>query len=419
MTIDESGLTGAATQPQLHQPLGLAVLLRAGLAGTDLTPLGQSLLELTERHDDPYALLDLSLVLQIKQQRDAALAVQDLALRLRRHYRLKDATTAPPLRLLVLKAPGDLQANTPIECVLEGADDLQLEVLYLTGEPLADTTLPEHDLIFVAPSASDENAGVLAQMASLVQGSERRVLNRPERIGSTLRETAYALLGEAPGLCMAHTVRVPRAQLLDAAAGAFEPSSLVKGDYPFIVRPVGSHAGQGLVRVADRAELARYLEDHTAEEYYLAPFIDYSDADGLFRKYRIVLIEGRPFLCHMGISSHWMVHYPYPEMLAHPERRAEEAQMMATLDEDFARRHDQALRAIAEATGLDYVGFDCAETRDGRLLVFELATALVIHDMDDPQTFPYKRPQMHRVFAAFHAMLRRAAQRPEQGNATA
>lgn len=411
MNTDEPGLTGSALPP--YRPLGLAVLLRAGLAGTDLTPLGQRLLERTQQHDDPDALLDLSLVLQLKHQKPSALSVQALALRLRRHYRLKEASSTPPLRLLVLKAPGDLQANTPIECLLEGADDLQLEVLYLTGEPLTDTTLPEHDLIFVAPSASDENASVLAQMARLVQNSGRPVLNRPERIGTTLRETAYALLGETPGICMAHTVRMPRARLLEAAAGSLEPSSLVKGNYPFIVRPVGSHAGQGLARVADRAELARYLEDSGAEEYYLAPFIDYSDADGLFRKYRIVLIEGRPFLCHMGISSHWMVHYPYPEMLAHPERRAEEARMMATLDEDFARRHGQALRAIAETTGLDYVGFDCAETRDGRLLVFEFATALVIHDMDDPQAFPYKLSQMHRTFAAFHAMLRRAAQRPE------
>ena len=104
-----------------------------------------------------------------------------------------------------------------------------------------------------------------------------------------------------------------------------------------------------------------------------------------------------------------MVHYPYPEMIAHPERREEEASLMASFDSTFAVRHRDALQSVADLTGLDYVGFDCAETADGRLLIFEIATAMVIHDMDDLNVFPYKVPQMRRVFGAFHDMLRRAA----------
>jgi hypothetical protein len=141
----------------------------------------------------------------------------------------------------------------------------------------------------------------------------------------------------------------------------------------------------------------------------MAPFIDYSSADGLFRKYRIVMIEGKPFVCHMGISKDWMVHYPYAEMLAHSDRREEEARLMAGFDAEFAVRHREAFHNVAELTGLDYVGFDCAETSDGRLLIFEIATGMVVHDMDDPNIFPYKIPQIRRVADAFHEMLRRAA----------
>jgi hypothetical protein len=82
---------------------------------------------------------------------------------------------------------------------------------------------------------------------------------------------------------------------------------------------------------------------------------------------------------------------------------------MANFDATFARRHEAALAAVAQRTGLHYVGFDCAETADGQLLIFEIATGMVIHDMDDEKVFPYKRPNMHRVFAAFHEMLKRAA----------
>jgi len=34
---------------------------------------------------------------------------------------------------------------------------------------------------------------------------------------------------------------------------------------------------------------------------------------------------------------------------------------------------------------------------------------MVVHAMDDPAKYPYKRPMMDKVFTAFAAMLRRAA----------
>jgi glutathione synthase/RimK-type ligase-like ATP-grasp enzyme len=401
--------TGDDAHPWLYQPLGLATLLRAATAGNDLTPLGEGLLDHARQHDDPYALLDLSLVLQMKYEKDAALAVQQQALQITRRYRLKNAQAAQaPVRVLVLKAPGDLMANTPFECLVENAD-LQIEALYIDSQSPANTVLPPHDVIFVAACAADETVGVHARIAALTDGTARRVLNRPEHVAKTTRDAAYALLGAVPSISMARTVRLSREQVNHAATGAFDLSEVLGTGYPFIIRPRGSHAGQGLAKVSDAQDLTRYLDESDAGEYYMAPFIDYRSADGLFRKYRIVIIDSKPFVCHMGISKDWMVHYPYAEMLAHADRREEEAQMMETFDGDFAVRHREAFRSIAGLTGLDYVGFDCAETSDGRLLIFEIATGMVIHDMDDANVFPYKLPQIRRVADAFHQMLRSAA----------
>lgn len=403
--------TQNAPQPLVYRPLGLAALLRQATAGTDLTPLGARLVEHSQTHDDPRVLLDLALVLELKYQPASALAVQALALQARRHYRLKDAASASPVRLLALKAPGDLMANTPFECLLEDAD-LQIDVLYVDGTSPLPATLPEHDVMLVAACALDTNAAALAQMAQLVPRTARPVLNRPEGIAHTTRDAAYALLGKTPDICMAATLRVARQRLVDAVAGVWDLTQALGTQYPLIVRPVGTHAGQGLTKIASPEELKLHLESADAAEFFVAPFIDYSDADGLFRKYRIVMIDGKAYVCHMGISKHWMVHYPYPEMLANPERREEEARCMATFDEDFSVRHHEALQAIWRLTGLDYIGFDCAETHDGRLLIFEVATAMIVHDTDDTELFPYKLPQMRRVFDAFDAMLRRAAARP-------
>jgi len=61
--------------------------------------------------------------------------------------------------------------------------------------------------------------------------------------------------------------------------------------------------------------------------------------------------------------------------------------------------------ALAAAFGLDYVALDCAEDRQGRLLVFEADTAMIVHDMDPPALYPYKRPAMRKLFAAFQALI--------------
>ena len=56
---------------------------------------------------------------------------------------------------------------------------------------------------------------------------------------------------------------------------------------------------------------------------------------------------------------------------------------------------------------LDYFTIDCAETRDGALLIFEADNTAVVHNMDPATVFPYKGPQMRRIFEAFAAMLER------------
>jgi hypothetical protein len=165
----------------------------------------------------------------------------------------------------------------------------------------------------------------------------------------------------------------------------------------------------GLVKLENASAIEAYLREWTEAEFYLAPFVDYSNRDGLFRKYRIALIDGRPFVCHMAISRHWMIHYLNAGMKNDPAKRAEEARFMANFDSYFAVRHAAAFRTIAERSGLEYLPIDCGETPDGKLLVFEVGTGMIVHSMDPPELFPYKRPQMEKVFKAFQAMLKNAA----------
>jgi len=137
----------------------------------------------------------------------------------------------------------------------------------------------------------------------------------------------------------------------------------------------------------------------------VSDFVDCAGADGLYRKLRIALIDGRPYICHLAISAHWIVHYLPAGMEASADKRAEEAALMQGFDTGFAARHQQALQGIATGLGLDYVVIDCAQTRDGRLLLFEADIRGWIHATDPPALFPYKPAVMQRAFDAFRAML--------------
>jgi hypothetical protein len=111
----------------------------------------------------------------------------------------------------------------------------------------------------------------------------------------------------------------------------------------------------------------------------------------------------------MAASDHWMVHYLNAGMAESAAKRAAEAAAMADFDSVFAIRHRRALAGLYAIIGLDYFSIDCGEAPDGTLLVFEADVAAIIHSMDDPAIYPYKRPTMQRCYDAFAAMLARRA----------
>jgi glutathione synthase/RimK-type ligase-like ATP-grasp enzyme len=382
--------------------IGAATLMRCAFERADLRPVGERLLARAQSHpDDANAWLDASVVLQLLGQRRAGLEVQRHALAIRSLYALPAPARMSTMSVLVLMGPGDFMANTPIEFLLQ-ASNIATRVQYLTPDLPLPEQVPDHDVLFVAIAQCDANAPLLRDVARMLDGWPRPVVNRPERIARLSRDGACALLDGVPGTLVPRTVRLDRAAAMQLTDVAF----------PMIVRPVDSHAGTDLQKVDDAAALRDYLATHPAGAFYLAPFIDYSGPDGQFRKYRIVLIDGAPFICHLAMSSHWMVHYLNAGMDDSAAKRAEEAAGMASFDAGFARRHAAALAEIDARIGLPYLGIDCAETPDGRLLIFEVDNAMVVHAMDDPGRYPYKGPVMDKVFRAFEGMLYRTAGKP-------
>jgi len=350
-------------------------------------------------------MFDLSTLLQLAGQREQGLALQADALARERRYRRVVGTGRGP-HLLALVAAGDLMASTPLDFLLTGWNGV-VDLMFVTPGERATILIPEHDIAIIAVGESDANATLLNALAPAATHWPKPMLNGdPAAIHALGRDRAPAHLDGVSGLNAPPTLRISRGQLFALAAGIAPLADILPGRmFPIILRPVDSHAGSGLEKLDDPATIDGYLDRHPGETFYLSPFIDYSGADGRFRKLRVALVGGRPFIVHMAISNHWMVHYLNAGMDQDPGKRAEEAAMMASFDAGFAARHAAAFAGLHAAFGLDYLALDCAEDRDGRLLVFEADTAMIVHDMDSPELYPYKAPAMRKLFAAFQDMI--------------
>jgi hypothetical protein len=392
--------------PIVADRIGFAKLTKMAFDGVSLEPVKQDLTEkIANGTADAGVGLDLSLIAQLLGQKQIGLAIQNQVLAVHQLYRSPCAVARPRLRVLALAAEIDMGGNTPIEFLLEGSD-IELKTLYIVPGSDIPVPLPDHDVAIVVASDSPDCGAAFAEITRLVPRWPRPVLNPPQLIANLDRDKLHGLLACIDGIDIPATIAVGRAQLGEVAESRTSLAAVAQGiPFPVIIRPLGSHAGRGLAKLTNAAELRGYLEQQPEHDFFVSPFVDYASADGQFRKYRIVIIDGKPYPCHMAIADQWDIWYLNAGMLFSESKRLEEAAFMRHFDDGFAVRHHHALSHMIERVGLDYFLVDCAENRNGELLIFEADNTAVVHNMDSPALFPYKPPQMLAIFRAFAKML--------------
>jgi hypothetical protein len=265
---------------------------------------------------------------------------------------------------------------------------------YYLGPDGSEPELPGYDLVIDAIGASVDAAPALAAAQRFVAAQSKPVVNDPRRVAGTARDALATTLAGVAGCAVAPVRRLARAELVRAAA-----------DFPLLVRPTDAHGGRGLERIADAAALADYAARVPAASYDVGGFVDYRSADGFYRKYRVMFVDGEPYPYHLAIDENWMVHYHRAPMERHAWMREEERRFLTAPDEALACGPG-VLRAVGAALGLDYAGIDCTVLAGGTLLVFEADAAMLVHDFD-PQ--PVKRAAYGRIRAALEELLDRRA----------
>jgi hypothetical protein len=409
MELKRADATELVCYPRADR-IGFARLTTMAFNGIDLRPMRDEIMaKIAMGTVDAGEGLDLSLIAQLLGDKQMGLAVQDEVLSFHQLFRSPCSLEKPKLRVLALAAAMDMGGNTPIEFLLEHSG-IELQTLYVVDGIELPTPLPEHDVAIVIASDSEECRQALRKIDSVASRWPRPLLNPPHLVGNLDRDKLHRLLHGIEGLDIPATEAASRAQLSGVAETLLPLADIADGlAFPIIIRPRGSHAGTGLAKIDDRGALGRYLAERPEVKFFVSRFVDYANADGLFRKYRIVFVDGRPYACHMAIADRWDIWYLNAGMAFSDEKRAEEADFMRGFDEIFAVRHRQALAAMAERVGLDYFTVDCAVNNTGELLIFEADNTAVVHNMDSPEVFPYKPRQMNKIFDAFAAMLSRHA----------
>ncbi len=346
-------------------------------------------------------------VCQVLGRPDVAMANLEAALRdnpvTSRHCK------APDRRILALAVPGDFQANLPLGALFDPADT-ELHTLWLKDpeaiirDPAAafQGQSPRFECAFVAIAEDAGHGQALLAADRLAATLGVPVINCGSRIAELSRGNAARLLQGLPDTVVPCQALVSRAALVGATEGTSPDDA---PGFPLIIRPSSSHAGKALARLDHPAALRAYLDDVAGDLFYVAPFVDYRSADGLWRKFRVIFVDGRPWPYHLAIHDDWAVWYYNAQMDRDHWKRAEEARFLEDIGQVFPPKALDALRALGERIGLDYFGLDCGLLPDGRVVVFEVETGMIVHDLDPPDLYPYKPAAVRRIRQATERMI--------------
>jgi glutathione synthase/RimK-type ligase-like ATP-grasp enzyme len=295
-----------------------------------------------------------------------------------------------PVRVLALGTGAD--GNVSTERLLDEETFFTYALAVEHHDPSA--PLPPHDLIFNLIGEADACARELAAAERLVRASGAPVINPPRAVLATGREANARRLGALADVVAPATARLTRVQLAQRELR-----------FPLLLRTPGFHGGDHFVRVDAAGDLADALARLPGEELLAIAFLDSRGADGAFRKYRAMIVDGRLYPLHLAIGPQWKLHYFSAEMAGSPERRAEEAAFLADLRAHVGARAYAALERIRDALALDYGGIDFGLAPDGRVLLFEANATMVVPAPERDPRFAYRRTAVERILTAVRAML--------------
>ncbi len=305
--------------------------------------------------------------------------------------------------VVLLYAPGS--GLTPVNNLIRKANYDCHFYCVLPGAPQnLDILRAKADVVVNMISDADKCRDILPFAQDLVNRLGRPAINHPGLIMNTDRETVSRRIAGIP-LC-----RVPKTRRFTGPVLTKAAKNKILDDFnlPLLIRVAGYHGGDDFEKFTDFSGIADFVSRHPEANYYVTEYVDYRSADGFFRKYRLISIDEELLPYHLAIHDDWKVHHFRTDMANQAWMRQEEESFLKDPHLVFDEQHQAALRAVSNATGLDYSGIDCALDCCGEIVVFETNATMLVHDEKD-EIFAYKNPYIAKIKAAFNAKLTRLA----------
>ena len=290
-------------------------------------------------------------------------------------------------------------------------DQVNLASRFMARQKPTDPSL--YPCIINLVTDADQHPQTLGRIREMLAGYRGRVINPPEAVLESTRETVAQNLTGVSGL------RVPKAIRLaggdpGAAAEAVERAGL---GFPLILRRAGTHTGQ-IVGVVNRLEELQAAVSSQGD-FLAIEFVELRGADGLYRKYRVYFFGRRVVYRNLYFSGQWNVHAKdHRKTLAERPELLKELQAMFTRPEGAFPDHVLKLFGeVRERMPLDYFGMDFGFAPDGEAVLFEAnASMSFVPHWPDAQFRYSLKPAME----ALRVMLAEAitGRSPRHRNAT-
>jgi tetratricopeptide (TPR) repeat protein/glutathione synthase/RimK-type ligase-like ATP-grasp enzyme len=307
-----------------------------------------------------------------------------------------------PARFKTLMLFSPLSGNTPYEDLIsDGSYDTDVIIVLPDYRYDPKTVSAGADVIVNLVSEADLGRDIIAPLVDFVDSLEKPVVNHPRLILQTDRATIAQRLAGIVGAIMPSTVHVDAGELRQILRSGGITSIRA------IVRHAGTHGGDKMELVSTPDELLAFAEEAGDQPLYLTDFVDYSSADGFFRKYRFVFVGEEILAYHLAIGDVWKVHHMSTRMADVEWMRNEEKAFLEQPDRVFGAEAMATLDAIRREVGLDYFGIDCSLDAEGRVVVFEVNASMLIHLHN--KDFEYKTPHVMKIKHAFERLLERRA----------
>jgi Flp pilus assembly protein TadD len=309
------------------------------------------------------------------------------------------AAPKPERRVLVLTTTTD--GNTPDRYLLPAACYTRLYWFIEYARHADIQNPPPHDVVFNAIADIDLATATSENVARFVASYKRIIINDPRKIALTARDGMADLFAGIEGIEIPKTVRISAEKAVCGIAQAAKQAGI---ELPFLVRPIGSHGGEGL-QLAESSDAAVLTASPKPVDYYLTAFRDYRSLDGYYRKYRMFFVDREPFPYHLAISPKWMVHYITADMAGDESRLSEERRFLENPQAALGADTYRAVVAIGKAMDLDFCGLDFSILPDGKVLVFEANATMLVHPEPEGGPFAHKNEAVARIITAFQSLI--------------